>query len=96
MELRSNNLEFDVLGFKVKVRPDEDTEILPEHVVKLVQEEALSITKRFPQLEPGRVATLVALKLATDKLKLDKEFRQSVHEFERQAREALSLIDQNS
>lgn len=96
MEIKSNVLEFDVLGFKVKFRPEDNTGIAAEDAVRLVRQEAELIAKRFPQLDLGKVATLVALKLASDKLMLDQEFRQSVESLDAKARDALTLIEQAS
>lgn len=94
MEIERNDLEFDVLGFKVKVRPEENNGVPAERPVELVRQEAEAITKRFPQLDKGKVATLVALKLATDYLQLDQEFRKSIESLEADAQDALTLIQE--
>ncbi len=92
MEIERNDLEFDVLGFKVKVRPEENNGVPAERPVELVRQEAEAIAKRFPQLDKGKIAILVALKLATDYLHLDQEFRQSIESLEADAQDALALI----
>lgn len=94
MEIERNDLEFDVLGFKVKVRPEENNGIPAERPIELVRQEARAIAKRFPQLDNGKVATLVALKIATDYLQLDQEFRKGIESLEDDAKAALALIQQ--
>jgi len=92
--MERKDLEFDVLGLKVKVRPEEDNGIPAEQPVDLVRSEAEIIAKRFPQLEMSKVAALVALKLATDYLQLQLEFRKNIESIETEAKEALSSINQ--
>jgi cell division protein ZapA (FtsZ GTPase activity inhibitor) len=94
MDNKKNQLEFDVLGFKVRFKPeDENSKVPPSKTVGLVRQEADSIRKKFPQLDSGQIATLAALKIAADYLNLSEEYRENVDKFHSTAKDALQVIE---
>lgn len=87
--------EFDVLGYRVKLAESSDSaSATPEEIVEMVRQEAGAIQNRNPNLNRGQVAVLVALKLATDKTTINREFKESVHLLEGRAQTALREIEQ--
>lgn len=87
-------MELEVLGLKLKIRPDQgDEQISPEEVVEFVRREALKIKEQNPRLEEGQVAVLVALDLAKNYKLLMNEYRENVKTFKETALSALEYIE---
>jgi len=90
-----NNLEFDVLGLNVKFKAeDQNGAARPEDIVRLVREEALMIQAKSPTLERSKIAVLVALKLASDKINLEQECQTNIDKLQSSAKDALSFIEE--
>lgn len=97
MESIGKDLEFDVLGYRVKLRPDADgSNDSADKVVELVRKEALKIKESAPGLDKGQVAILVALKLASEKISLEEDFKENLEQLQLSARDALQYIEEVS
>ncbi|MCO4792527.1 MAG: cell division protein ZapA [Bacteriovoracaceae bacterium] len=97
MESNRNNLDFDVLGYKIKLSPDADGSTdTAERIVDLVRSEALNLQEKSPALDKGQVAILVALKLASEKLSLEHDFKENLDKLQLSARDALQYIEEVS
>ncbi len=90
-------MEYEILGLKLKLKPDESADaVSPEQVVALVRREALSIKEKNPRLSDGQVATLLALELAKRLISLEKDYQGSLQQFRNQAADVLSSLEQIS
>lgn len=90
-----NLKEFDVIGYKIKLKAEVESgsdEISAPNVVELVNREASRIQQKNPGLENGQIATLAALKIASDILRMEKDFRESVYNLQGSANQALGYI----
>ena len=88
---------FEVLGHRLKLKKDEKLEgVLPTDIVGYVQSEALNILKNSPQLSQSQIAVLVALKIAGEKLALEKEYRENINQLQSSAIDALQYIEEIS
>lgn len=97
MESKRNGLDFDVLGLNIKLKAgDDNNSVNPEEVIQLVRAESEKIFASNPTLAVDKVAVLVALKLAEDKLKLDKEYRENIEKLHVSAEDALQYIEEVS
>lgn len=95
MDSNRDNLDYEVLGYKVKMKPGHSSaEANPDSVVELVREEANKILDRAPNLDRGQVALLVALKLANEKLVLESEYRENIDKLHATAGDALQFIEE--
>ncbi len=91
------NLEFNVLGYPVRFKPDEDLEhVSPKEVVAHVLQEVDALQSSMPGLEKNKMLVLLALKLAEDRLVIEKEFKQSVEKFNSIASDALQYIEDSA
>jgi len=89
--------EFDVLGYKIKLKPDESSnDVAPADVVNYIMHEAEGLLEAQPQLDKGQAAILVALKIASEKLNLEREFRDNVEKMRSTASDALQFIEEVS
>ena len=99
MENRENkDLEFDVLGFKIKFRPEEEEEsnIAVSDIISFVSQEAKNISEFHPTLSRGEVAILMALKMAKEKLSLEREYQENIDKLQTTAKDALQYIEEVS
>lgn len=89
--------EYNVLGYRVRLQTHSRSgELSAEDIISRVQQEAELIKENKPGLEKGQLAILVALKLASDQLELEQEFKRSIDHIQSQAKDALEQIDQLS
>lgn len=91
----SKEVEFDVLGLRVKSRPEnEDGIINTKDVVDFVSHEALKIRSAAPQLDNGKVAVLLALELAKQNLKMKSELKTTVNSIHERSQKAYNLLEE--
>ncbi len=96
MENNRKDLEFDVLGYSIKLKPSEENSLSPSEIIEYVRERAEKIQDTNPNLDRGQVAILVALGLAVEKKNLEKDFRDNVENLQLSANDALNFIEEVS
>lgn len=89
----SQDIEYNVLGCKVRVRPDQNDSHNAKAVVDIVNAEIQQLKINRPQLRDTDVAVLVALKLATEKLQLEDEYKQNIFKLEESLETALQALN---
>jgi len=95
MDNKSSVIDFEILGYKVKLREGEsELSVSPHDVVELVRSESNKIMDKAPNLEKGEVALLVALQLAGESLKNSRQYSEQVSEMKLKAEKALDLIEE--
>ncbi|MFZ4713999.1 MAG: hypothetical protein ACOYL6_09820 [Bacteriovoracaceae bacterium] len=93
--ISSKEAEFDVLGLRVKSKPEADEgKITTKEIVDLVNREALKLKEKSPGLDNGKVAILLALEFARDKLSIERDFRESVLGLHESGHKILELLEQ--
>ncbi|OUR93671.1 hypothetical protein A9Q84_19595 [Halobacteriovorax marinus] len=89
--------EFNVLGYSIKLTAQEDeTQVSAEETVGYVQQIAEEIRLKSPQLEAGQVAVLAALKIANERLTIERDFEQNISKLHSTACDALQFIEEVS
>ena len=97
MNSKQENLDFDVLGFKVKFRPDQFANVgTAAEIVEYVRAEAAKIKDRVPQLDQGQVAILTALQIASEKVSMETECKDAINQLQVTAGDALKFIEEVS
>lgn len=89
---QSQEQEFNVLGCKVTVRPEQNDSHNAKAVIELVLREIEELRLKRPKLRDTDVAVLVALKLATDKLQLEDEYKENILKLEESLKTALQSL----
>ena len=94
----SQDIEYNVLGCKVRVRadkarPDQTESNNAKAVVELINAEIQQLKSARPQLRDTDVAVLVALKMATEKLQLEDEYKQNILRLEESLETALQALN---
>lgn len=89
--------EFEVLGYKVKLREQGDsTGVSASEVVDLVKRESDKIMVKAPHLSNGEVALLVALQMAKENIEINQQFQSDLGSLKEKAGQALNLIEEVS
>jgi cell division protein ZapA (FtsZ GTPase activity inhibitor) len=84
---------FEILGHKLKLRSQLEGGLDPHQVVAAVQQEIHLLKNQFPKLDPSQLAIMVSLKLAQDKLQLEKKFNEKLKLANLKANDILNHID---
>lgn len=92
MTQMSQDTEFNVLGCKVRHRPEQNDSHMAKAVIDLVQAEVTALKTARPSLRDTDVAVLVALKIATEKLQLEDEYKTNIFKLEESLETALQAI----
>ncbi len=89
----SQDIEYNVLGCKVRLRPDQNDSHNAKAVIDLVNAEISALKINRPQLRDTDIAVLVALKMATEKLQLEDEYKQNIFKLEESLETALQALN---
>ena len=89
----SQDIEFNVLGCRVKVRPDQEDSHIAKSVVDFINAEIMQLKSARPSLKDTDVAVLVALKIGTENKHLEEEYKQTILKLEESLAQALKLIE---
>jgi cell division protein ZapA (FtsZ GTPase activity inhibitor) len=95
MTQMSREEEFNVLGCKVKVRPEQTDNHNALAVINLVNAEIEQLKSSRPMLRDTDVAVLVALKMATEKMQVEDEYKANIFKLEASLEQALAAIEVN-
>lgn len=93
MTQMSQDTEYNVLGCKVRVRPDQNDSHNAKAVVDLINAEIKQLKINRPQLRDTDIAVLVALKVATEKMQLEDEYKQNIFKLEESLETALQALN---
>lgn len=89
---QSQEQEFDVLGCKVKYRPERNDSHNAKAVIDLVLSEVQELKSKRPMLRDTDVAVLVALKMATEKMQIEDEYKMNILKLEESLETALQSL----
>jgi cell division protein ZapA (FtsZ GTPase activity inhibitor) len=93
MTQMSQDTEFNVLGCKVRLRPDQNDSHNAKAVIDLINAEIQALKTSRPQLRDTDLAVLVALKMATEKMHLEDEYKQNIFKLEESLETALQALN---
>jgi cell division protein ZapA (FtsZ GTPase activity inhibitor) len=88
--------EFEIAGHKLRFNPDGEESIEAAEVVGLVQSELNRINPNPDEPITSKKILLVALKIAADKVKLEKDYQSNLKSLQESIDEAMSFIDKFS
>lgn len=89
---QSQEKEFNVLGCKVKYRPEQNDSQTAKAVIDLVIREVEELKLKRPMLRDTDVAVLVALKMATEKMQIEDEYKTNILKLEESLETALQAV----
>jgi cell division protein ZapA (FtsZ GTPase activity inhibitor) len=89
----SQDIEYNVLGCKVRVRSDQNDNNNAKAVIDLVNAEIQQLKTSRPQLRDTDLAVLVALKMATEKKQLEDEYKENIFKLESSLETALQALN---
>ena len=89
---RGQDKDVEILGCRIKTRPEDPDREIAQAVIERVQNEVADMLKARPSMRQTDVAVLVALKMATEKVKLEQEFKTAVLRLEGSMEQAMSQL----
>jgi cell division protein ZapA (FtsZ GTPase activity inhibitor) len=92
MENNKNASEYDILGFRLKVTAERHNDVSAQEVVAYVNKQVSELQKQYPQFSCDKIAVLLALQMAEERLVLEKEYFSNVTHIEEKAKKALGLL----
>ncbi len=94
MEKFKEELEFEVLGYKLKIRPEGDSAVTAQEIVDYVRNETNEVRTKSPNITEGQVAILTALKITKEKLEIEHEYQENINQLNLVAKDALGHVEQ--
>tara|TARA_B100000925_G_scaffold98118_1_gene71638 strand:- start:7246 stop:7560 length:315 start_codon:yes stop_codon:yes gene_type:complete len=88
--------EYDILGFKLKVNPEEEGEqskVTSQRVIEFVQKKISELKDKYPQLSDAQIAVLLAMESSRERLEIEEDFKQSVEFYDNQAQRVKDLVE---
>ncbi len=92
----NEELEFEILGYKIRFRSSDEQNVDAKIVVEKVKDEVGRLKNMAPHLDTGQAAILVALKMASEKISFEREFKENIDKIQNSAVDALHLIEEAS
>ncbi|MBT3983578.1 MAG: cell division protein ZapA [Bacteriovoracaceae bacterium] len=96
MEEIKEVINFEILGYQVKFRPEVQGVADAMLAVERVKETAEGLLDKNAQLADTQAILLAALKLALENISLEREYQVNLEKFQSAASDALKLIDEVS
>ncbi len=94
IETNNEALEFEILGYKVNFRSDTVNSLIsPIEIVGYVEREVSEMRKNAKHLSVGEVAVLLALKMAQEKLLIEREYKGNIIKLHQEVNDAKKVID---
>jgi cell division protein ZapA (FtsZ GTPase activity inhibitor) len=90
---QSQEQEFNVLGCKVKYRPEQNDSHNAKAVIEFLMSEIQDLKMKRPMLRDTDVAVLVALKIATERMQIEDEYKTNILKLEESLETALQAIN---
>ncbi|MCY4643119.1 MAG: hypothetical protein OXB88_00720 [Bacteriovoracales bacterium] len=84
--------EYDILGYRVKLKPNAMDDVEPSRCVNLVLDEVAKI-KSQSNVPTNEAVLLTALKLAVEKIRLEEGMKKDMGQLQSCAVDALDLIE---
>ena len=92
----NQSLEYNILGCVVRIKADENNNKNAEKAIELLNNEIMSLKSHNPKLKDIDVAVLSALKLASNSLDIEAEYKENVFALKSGIEDALNFVEQVS
>lgn len=96
MTANNEGLEFNILGCQIRIKPDEARDKQAKRAIDIVTKEIESLKKSNSKLSDLDCAVLTALKVASDKLDVESEYKETALALKSGISDALNFIEEVS
>ena len=96
MTANNEGLEFNILGCQIRIKPDEARDQQAKQAIDIVNQEIENLKRSNPKLKDMDCAVLTALKLASDKLDVETEYKETALALKTGITDALDFIEEVS
>lgn len=101
MNDKMDGIDFELLGQKLKVKApsddlmqDDAIKVDANKVIEFVQDEVAKFRQKSPQMDDNKIAVLIALKFAEEKMILEQEYQDNIAKVSVIANDALTFIEE--
>lgn len=95
MDMHVEVKEYNILGHSIRLKESNDSDsVSPDEIVEFLMSEINKLKESAPNLADSQAAVLVALKIAQDKLNLEREYQANILELQRTAQDALRIVEE--
>lgn len=96
MTVKNEGLEYNILGCPIRMKANEGDSTSAKLAVDLVNKEIETLRGQNPSLRDIETAVLVALKLASEKIEIEGEYKENVFSLRSGITDALNFIEEVS
>lgn len=96
MTVKNEGLEYNILGCPIRMKANEGDSTSAKLAVDLVNKEIETLRGQNPSLKDIETAVLVALKLASEKIEIEGEYKENVFSLRSGITDALNFIEEVS
>jgi cell division protein ZapA (FtsZ GTPase activity inhibitor) len=96
MTVKNEGLEYNILGCPIRMKANEGDSTSAKLAVDLVNKEIETLRGQNPSLKDIETAGLVALKLASEKIEIEGEYKENVFSLRSGITDALNFIEEVS
>lgn len=96
MTANNEGLEFNILGCKIRIKPEQARDLQAQQAINTVTQEIENLKKSNSKLSDLDCAVLTALKLASEKIDVEKEYKDTTLSLKSGINEALNFIEEVS
>jgi cell division protein ZapA (FtsZ GTPase activity inhibitor) len=96
MTVKNEGLEYNILGCPIRMKADEGDSSSAQRAVDLVNKEIEQLRSQNPGLKDVETAVLIALKLASEKIDIEGEYKENVFALRSGINDALNFIEEVS
>jgi cell division protein ZapA (FtsZ GTPase activity inhibitor) len=96
MTVKNEGLEYNILGCPIRMKANEGDSTSAKLAVDLVNKEIETLRGQNPSLKDIETAVLVALKLASEKIEIEGDYKENVFSLRSGITDALNFIEEVS
>ncbi len=96
MTANNEGLEFNILGCKVRIKPEEARDTQAKRAIDIVNQEIEKLKSSNAKLSDMDCAVLTALKLASDNIDVENEYKETALSLKSGIKDALNFIEEVS
>jgi cell division protein ZapA (FtsZ GTPase activity inhibitor) len=96
MTVSKEGLEYNILGCYVRIKSDQDNRETALRAITILQNEVDHLRSSNPELKDIDLAVLAALKLASEKVDIEVEYKENVLALKAGINDALNFIEEVS
>ena len=96
MTAKNEGLEFNILGCQIRIKQDEARDEQAKQAIDIVNQEIETLKRSNPKIKDMDCAVLAALKLASEKIDVENDYKETAKALKAGITDALDFIEEVS